>query len=224
MCGRFALKSPKAELIGLFDLAECDDYPVRYNIAPGTDIPVIRRSPEGQRVLHLLRWGLIPHWAKDPAIGARLVNARSESVTEKPAFRDALRRRRCLVPADGFYEWKADGKVKQPYYFSAASGAPLALAGIWESWKASDGAIVRTVCLLTTQANELMAPVHDRMPVVVGKEHWTGWLGDPIENVMMLLKPCASTDLQAWAVDRRVSRAAEDDAGLIAPIERGDGL
>lgn len=219
MCGRFALKAPKAELIDLFDLAACDDFPVRYNIAPGTDIPVIRRSPEGLRVLHLLRWGLIPHWAKDPTIGARLVNARSESVTEKPAFRDAFRRRRCLVPADGFYEWKAEGKLKQPYYFSAASGTPLALAGLWESWKAPDGMIVRTVCLLTTEANELMAPVHERMPVIVGKEHWSAWLGDPVENVMVLLQPCASADLQAWAVDRRVSRSTEDDAVLIAPTE-----
>ena len=219
MCGRFALKAPKAELVDLFGLSACDDYPVRYNIAPGTDIAVIRRSPEGLRVLHRLRWGLVPHWAKDPTIGARLVNARSESVAEKPAFRDAFRRRRCLVPADGFYEWKADGKTKQPYYFSAVSGAPLALAGLWESWKAPDGAIVRTVCLLTTEANELMVPVHDRMPVIVGREHWAAWLGDPAENVMALMKPCAGSDLQAWAVDRRVSRAAEDDATLIAPIE-----
>ena len=221
MCGRFALKAPKAELIDHFDLAACDDYSIRYNIAPGTNIPVIRRSPEGQRVLHLLRWGLIPHWAKDPTIGARLNNARSESVTEKPAFRDAFRRRRCLVPADGFYEWKAEGKIKQPFYFSAVSGTPLALAGVWESWTAPDGTIVRTVCLLTTQANALMAPVHDRMPVIVGKEHWGAWLGDPVENVVALMKPCASENLQAWAVDRRVGRSGEDDAALVVSIERG---
>jgi putative SOS response-associated peptidase YedK len=220
MCGRFALKVLKAELIDRFDLASCDDYPVRYNIAPGTDIPVIRRSPEGQRVLHLLRWGLIPHWAKDPSIGARPVNARSESVADKPAFRDAFRRRRCLVPADGFYEWKAEGKIKQPYYFSAASGIPLALAGLWESWKAPDGTIVRTVCLLTTQANALMAPVHQRMPVIVGKDDWAAWLADPAEQVVALLRPCAGEDLQAWPVDRRVSRGDEEGAGLSAPTTR----
>ena len=220
MCGRFALKAPKSELIDLFELASCDDYPVRYNIAPGTDIPVIRRSPEGQRVLHLLRWGLIPHWAKDPAIGARLVNARSESVADKPAFRDAFRRRRCLVPADGFYEWKAEGKIKQPYYFSAASDTPLALAGLWESWKAPDGAIVRTVCLLTTQANALMAPVHERMPVIVGQNDRAAWLADPAETVTALLRPYAGEDLQSWPVDRRVSRSDEDDAALIAPPAR----
>ena len=220
MCGRFALKAPKSELIDLFDLASCDDYPVRYNIAPGTDIPVIRRSPEGQRVLHLLRWGLIPHWAKDPTIGARLVNARSESVADKPAFRDAFRRRRCLVPADGFYEWKTDGKVRQPYYFSATAGTPLALAGLWESWKAPDGTIVRTVCLLTTEANELMAPVHERMPVIVGRDDWTAWLGESAEDITALLRPCAREELQAWPVDRRVSRSDEEGAALIAPPTR----
>lgn len=219
MCGRFALKAPKTELIDLFDLAACDDFPVRYNIAPGTDIPVIRRSPEGLRVLHLLRWGLIPHWAKDPAIGARLVNARSESVADKPAFRDAFRRRRCLVPADGFYEWKTEGKVKQPYYFNAASGTPFALAGLWESWKAPDGTIVRTVCLLTTEANELMAPVHNRMPVIVGQDDWAAWLADPAEKVAALLRPCSSGVLQARPVDRRVSRSGEEGAGLIAPVD-----
>lgn len=220
MCGRFALKAPKAALIDYFDLAACDDYPVRYNIAPGTNIPVIRLSPEGLRVLHLLRWGLIPHWAKDPAIGARLVNARSESVAEKSAFRDAFRRRRCLVPADGFYEWKSDGKVKQPYFFSAVSGMPLALAGIWESWTAPGGDILQTVCLLTTEADELMAPVHDRMPVIIAKEHWAAWLSDPVEQVSVLLKPYPSAELQTWSVDRRVSRPVEDNAMLIVPLER----
>ena len=220
MCGRFALKALKGELIDRFDLASCDDYPVRFNTAPGTDIPVIRRSPDGLRVLHLLRWGLIPHWAKDPAIGARLVNARSESVADKPAFRDAFRRRRCLVPADGFYEWKAEGKTRQPYYFSAASGIPLALAGLWESWTAPDGAIVRTVCLLTTQANALMAPVHERMPVIVGQDDWAAWLADPAGTVTALLRPYAGEDLQSWPVDRRVSRRDEEGAALIASVAR----
>ena len=133
MCGRFALKLPPAELITRFGLTECADFEPRFNIPPGTDIPVIRRSPEGVRVLHLLRWGLVPHWAKDPTIGNRLANARGESVADKPAFREAFRKRRCLVPADGFYEWKTEGRTKQPYYFSHLSGAPLVLAGLWES-------------------------------------------------------------------------------------------
>jgi putative SOS response-associated peptidase YedK len=119
MCGRYTLSTPPADLIAHFGLDACADFPPRYNIPPGTDIPVIRLSPEGKRVLHLLHWGLIPHWAKDPAIGARLNNARAESIADKPAFRDAFRRRRCLIPADGFYEWKAEGKVKQPYFISS---------------------------------------------------------------------------------------------------------
>ena len=125
MCGRFALKAPPAELITRFGLDECADFSPRYNIPPGTDIPVIRQSPEGKRVLHLLRWGLIPHWAKDPSIGAKLNNARGESVAEKPSFREAFKRRRCLIPADGFYEWKSEGKIKQPYYFSLKSSEPM---------------------------------------------------------------------------------------------------
>lgn len=133
MCGRFALKAPPAELVTRFDLAACADFGPRYNIPPGTDIPVIRQSPEGERVLHLLRWGLIPHWSKDTSIGAKLNNARGETVAQKPSFRDAFKRRRCLIPADGFYEWKPDGTYKQPYYISLKSGEPMAMAGLWES-------------------------------------------------------------------------------------------
>ena len=167
MCGRFALKSPPAELVTRFGLDECADYSPRYNIPPGTDIPVIRQSPEGRRVLYLLRWGLVPHWAKDPSIGVKLNNARGESVAEKPSFKQAFMRRRCLIPADGFYEWKTEGKTKQPYYFSLKSGEPMAMAGLWESWKAPDGSVLRTTCVITTRANALMEPIHERMPVIV---------------------------------------------------------
>lgn len=143
MCGRFVLKAPPAELLTRFGLDECVDFGPRYNIPPGTDIPVIRQSPEGKRVLHLLHWGLVPHWAKDPSIGAKLNNARGESVAEKPSFRDAFKRRRCLIPASGFYEWKQEGKIKQPYYISLKSGELLAMGGLWESWKAPDGNRIR---------------------------------------------------------------------------------
>ena len=121
MCGRFALKAPSSKLIERFDLDECVDFQPNANIPPGTDIPVIRQSPEGKRVLHLLRWGLVPHWSKDPSIGAKLHNARGESLSEKPSFREAFKKRRCLIPADGFYEWKTEGQKKQPYYFSLKS-------------------------------------------------------------------------------------------------------
>ena len=218
MCGRFALKAPPAELVTFFGLDVCADFHPRYNIPPGTDIAAIRLSPEGHRVLHLLRWGLIPHWAKDPSIGAKLNNARGESVREKPSFREAFKKRRCLIPADGFYEWQANGKIKQPYYFSLTEGRSLAMAGLWEAWKAPDGSIVRSVCIITTQANTLMAPIHDRMPVILGPEDWSTWLGAPVEAVEPLVKPYAGRDLQAWLVDRRVSRTAEDGEALTEPI------
>ena len=221
MCGRFALKLPPAELVTRFGLSECADFEPRFNIPPGTDIPVIRRSPEGVRVLHLLRWGLVPHWAKDPTIGNRLANARGESVADKPAFREAFRKRRCLVPADGFYEWKTEGRTKQPYYFSHLSGAPLVLAGLWESWRAPDGTILRTVCLITTSANALMTPIHDRMPVLLNPTDWATWLEGSMEQAAQLIAPYADGALQCWPVDRRLNRPTEEGAGL---IERVGGL
>lgn len=223
MCGRFALAAPKAELITHFrlDAFEGDEFLARYNIPPGTDIAVIRQSPEGQRVLHSLRWGLIPHWSKDPGIGARLNNARGESVGEKPAFRSAFRQRRCLIPASGFYEWKTEGKAKQPYYFSSTRGELLAMGGLWESWRASDGSLVRSTCIITTAANELMAPIHDRMPVLIAAEDWSRWLSAPADEVAELLRPDKGKALQTWPVERRVSRASEDDAGLITPLTGG---
>ena len=218
MCGRFALKAPPAELVTHFGLDEGADFGPRYNIPPGTDIPVIRQSPEGKRVVHLLRWGLVPHWAKDRSIGAKLNNARGETVAEKPSFREAFKRRRCLVPADGYFEWKAEGKIKQPYYISLESGAPMALGGLWESWQSPDGEIVRTVCIVTTDANELMAPIHDRMPVLIAPEHWRTWLAAPANEVRQLLAPSSSTGMRAWPVSRRVSQTADDDPELIDPL------
>lgn len=218
MCGRFALKSPPAKLVEHFGLDECADFAPRYNIPPGTDIPVIRQSPEGKRVLHLLRWGLVPHWAKDPSIGNKLSNARGESVAEKPSFRDAFRRRRCLIPADGFYEWKTEDKVKQPYFISLKSGEPLAMGGLWESWRRPDGEILRTACIITTGPNDVMEPIHDRMPVILRAEVWQAWLEAPVENIQPLVSPYEPDTMQAWPVDRRVSRTVDDDAGLIEPI------
>ena len=218
MCGRFALKAPPAELVTRFDLAACADFGPRFNIPPGTDIPVIRQSPEGERVLHLLRWGLIPHWSKDTSIGAKLNNARGETVAQKPSFRDAFKRRRCLIPADGFYEWKPDGTYKQPYYISLKSGEPMAMAGLWESWTAPDGSILRTACVITTSANKLMVPIHDRMPVIIRSGHWQDWLAEPLDRVEALITAYPDSEMQAWPVDRRVSRTREDDAELMVPV------
>jgi putative SOS response-associated peptidase YedK len=218
MCGRFALNAPPAKLIQQFDLDECAEFSPRYNIAPGTDIPVIRQSPEGKRVLHLLRWGLIPHWTKDPTRTAMLNNARGESLTEKPSFKEAFKKRRCLIPADGFYEWKTEGKTKQPYYFSLKSEETMALAGLWESWTAPDGNILRTVCIITTEANEVMAPIHHRMPVIITPENWQVWLNEPADVVGKLVTPPPGKSIRTWAVDRRVSRAVEEGAILIDAV------
>ncbi len=222
MCGRFALKAPVAELVSRFGLDEAVGVAPRYNIAPGTDIPVIRTSPEGKRVMHLLRWGLVPHWAKAPTIGAKLTNARSETVAEKPSFRDAFKRRRCLVPADGFYEWKIERRLKQPYYFSMKSGEPFGLGGVWESWRAPDGNILRTCCLITTGPNDIMTAVHDRMPVIVAPQDYEDWLTGEVEVAQDLIRPYPTKEMQAWMVSRRVSRSVEDGLDLINPVAGED--
>jgi len=156
-----------------------------------------------------------------PSIGARLNNARGESVAEKPSFRSAFKQRRCLVPASGFFEWKTEGKIKQPLYFSLKLGEPMAMAGLWESWTAPDGNILRTVCIITTAANAIMAPVHDRMPAIISPENWQAWLAEPMEKIDGLVTACPDEVLQVWAVSKRVSRAVKDDAELIEPVALG---
>jgi len=218
MCGRYAFNATPAQVAEHFGLAACADFVPRYNIPPGTDIPVIRQSPEGQRVLHLLRWGLVPHWAKDPSIGNKLNNARGESVAEKPSFREAFKRRRCLIPATGFYEWKAEGKLKQPYFISLKSGELLAMGGLWETWQSPEGDLLRTCAIITTSPNALMESIHDRMPVILAPEHWQAWLTAPPGEAAGLLAPFPAKSMQAWPVDRRVSRAGQEDAGMIEPL------
>ena len=217
MCGRFAQARTPEELTHVFDLASCVDLAPRYNLAPGTDIPVVRRSPDGPRVLHQLRWGLVPHWSQDPAIGARLINARAESVQDKPAFRGAFRRRRCLIPADGFFEWQRHGPRKQPYFFSSPTGQVLAFGGLWESWRPPAGDLRRSVCILTTAANPGVAPIHDRMPLVLAPEDWTTWLAGTPAEAQALLRPAPEAALQSWPVSPRVNRVQEEGPDLVAP-------
>lgn len=218
------MKAPVAEIAARFGLDEAVKLSPRYNIAPGTDISAVRVSPEGKRVMHLLRWGLVPHWAKDTTIGAKLSNARGETVAVKPSFRDAFQRRRCLVPADGFYEWKTVAGKKQPYYFSMKDGAPFALGGLWKSWKGPYDEIIRTCCLITTGPNEVMEPVHDRMPVIVSPVDYSTWLSSDADTALDLVKPYPADAMQIWAVDRRVSRSVEEGAGLIEPLANGPPL
>lgn len=221
MCGRYALNASAQELMGHFHLVRCADFPVRFNVAPSASMPVIRQSPDGERVADLLRWGLVPHWAKDPAIGAKLNNTRAESVADKPSFRAAYQRRRCLIPINGFYEWQEvpGEKRKQPWYIHFKSYEPMAMGGLWESWRNPAGELVRTYCVITTSPNAVMVPIHDRMPVFVGPDQWQAWLDPavPGDQVAELLAPYPAEAMEAWPVSKRVSNARDEGEGLIVP-------
>ena len=221
MCGRFALARSPEELTRVFDLVEAADCAPRFNIAPTSDIAVVRRSPTGARVLHRLRWGLIPPWSQDPTRGAPLINARAETVTAKPAYRAAFQQRRCLIPADGFYEWQAQGRTKQPFYFSDPQGQVLALAGLWAAWPIPAGGWLRTTCILTTAAQGQVAPVHDRMPLILPPWSWGTWLGGTAAAAQALLAPASEAALQSWPVSQRVNAVREDGAALIEPVAAG---
>ncbi len=217
MCGRYALYGPSSRLKAHFGTDDWPDWTDRYNVAPSLDVPVVRRAPDGHRVAHLLRWGLVPHWAKDAAIGAKLNNARAETVAAKPSFRSAFARRRCLIPACGYYEWQAaPGERKQPWYIALQGDAPMAMGGLWESWTAPDGSVLRTCCVITTGPNALMAPIHDRMPVIVEPAEWARWLAPDSGDVRDLLAPLDAGRMQARRVSRAVGNARNEGPELIA--------
>ena len=221
MCGRYFQQRGPASVARYFETVNpLPNFAASWNRAPTQDAMVVRRHPEtGLRHLDPLRWGLVPRWAKDASGAAKMINARSESVAEKPAFREAFRKRRCLVTADGFYEWRTDGKSKQPYAVALADGAPMALAGLWEGWRAPDGSILRTCTIVTTEANPKLAAMHHRMPVILPREDWPAWLGEaPAEEaaLLALLRPCPPELVRAWPVSPRVNKVAENDAALLA--------
>ncbi len=221
MCGRFALFSPQEILAAMFGV-EGDRFPAAsYNIAPSRDVAAVRMAPEGRarRELALLRWGLVPSWAKDPAMGNRMINARVETAPGKPAFRSAFRRRRCLVPADGFYEWRKAGGRKQPYYVRMADGRPFAFAGLWEHWE-GPGGDVSSCTLLTTDANDLLAPIHDRMPVIVAPGDYGRWLDPEAHDaaaLLPLLRPYPPAGMVVFPVRTLVNSPATDDPRCIEP-------
>jgi putative SOS response-associated peptidase YedK len=224
MCGRYLLTAPVAALTDQFGLAASARLIPRYNIAPGTPVALIKATPEG-RILTLAQWGLVPSWAKDPAMGGKLANARSETVAEKPSFRAPFRRHRCLIPADGFYEWQArSGAPKQPFLFRAAAGGTLAFAGLYEQWESPDGCL-DSCTILTTAANAFMAPVHDRMPVILAAADFDLWL-DPEPQVaarlQALLRPAPEDLLLRIPVGPRVGNVRNDDPGLIEALDLGD--
>lgn len=220
MCGRYALNTTAQELLDHFQLVQSIDFPARFNIAPTLEVPVIRQSPQGDRVAGLLKWGLVPNWSKDPAIGAKLNNARGESIAQKPSFKDAFQHRRCLVPASGFYEWKAVGKDKQPHFIHYRTAELLAMAGLWESWRAPSGQIVRTFCVITTGPNVVMSPIHDRMPVLIQPQDWEAWLDPKVAggDVAGLVVPAPDDLLVAWPVSKAVSWAANEGPELLEPM------
>ena len=228
MCGRYVVAYDPETLVSGFSVTRVVPFPKRWNVAPQSPVPVVRETKDGERVVELLRWGLIPHWAKDAAIGHKLNNARAEGLFDKPSFRQAARRRRCLLPASGFYEWQATPSGKQPWYVSpvgpmSPTDAPfIAMAGLFEAWRPSEDAEwVLTCCVITTAANSLMAPIHDRMPVIVPPAHWATWLSreaqDP-QALAPLLVPPPAGGLQAWPVSRAVNRGSAEGEALVAPL------
>lgn len=221
MCGRFSLRTSGAVLAEQFQLAEVPAVEPHYNIAPTQPVAVVRAAPTGERELQVLRWGLIPSWAKDPSMGARLINARAETVAEKPAFRAAFKQRRCLVLADGFYEWQPTGagRQKQPFYFHMEDGKPFAFAGLWESWPGPDGP-VETCTILTTDANSVVAPVHARMPLILPPDAYTLWLDPTVqaaEPLQALFQPYPAPAMTGYPVSRHVNSVDNDDPQCVAP-------
>ncbi len=217
MCGRFAFYSPTEAAAALFGVSTSLQIKPRYNIAPTQDIAAIRNRSEGQgdeRELVMLRWGLVPFWAKDPSIGNRMINARAETVAEKPSYRAAFRHRRCVVLADGFYEWRRENDSKTPYFISLSSDEPFALAGLWENWTdKTTGESLQTTTLITTEANEFMQPLHHRMPVILQSDTANEWLAgsaEPLEHAAV-----RTPKLKAWPVDRRVNNARNESEELI---------
>ena len=225
MCGRFARKSTQQVLADWFGV-ELEDMPwfaPTYNAAPQSAQPVVRLNRDsGGREVAVLRWGLVPFWAKDAKLGYSTFNARAEEVAAKPVFREALKRRRCLVPADAFYEWqRIDPKTKRPYAIGLRSGEPYAFAGLWERWQPKDGAPLETFTVLTTDPNELMETIHNRMPVILEPRDYSRWLdsSDPARPPIDLLRPYPAEKMRSWPVSERVGTVRNNDAELLEPAE-----
>jgi putative SOS response-associated peptidase YedK len=226
MCGRYQLKVKWPEVARLYNLTLRNnvDLPPRYNIAPTQDVPVVRLDPETkQRELAMLRWGLIPFWAKDTKMAFSTINAQAETIATKPAFREAFQRRRCILPASGFYEWqKLDAKARQPYAIVPKDGGIFSFAGLWERWKdRASGNTIQSCTIITTQPNELCAPIHNRMPAILGPGDFARWLGEeatePAE-LQALLRPYPADAMTAYKVGLRVGNVKNDDAELLEPL------
>jgi putative SOS response-associated peptidase YedK len=224
MCGRFRLSRRKQIIEEHFDTADWqDDWSPRYNIAPTQPVPVIRQHPkEPVRQISTMGWGLVPHWAQDASVAARTINARSETAAEKPAFRDPIRFRRCLIPADGFYEWKRTGTSKQPFCFEVKKGELFAFAGLWDGWKNTEGQWIKTCSILTTTPNAVTSAVHDRMPVILDPDTYDLWLDPGMQDaavVSELLKPYDARFMRSYPVSTRINHVANDDEECSRHVE-----
>ncbi|HVF64060.1 MAG TPA: SOS response-associated peptidase [Casimicrobiaceae bacterium] len=219
MCGRYELHSHPAAIALAFGLRYPPEIHARFNIAPTQSVPIIRQNTLGERELVQVKWGLVPRWAKDPSIGTKLINARSESVADKPAFRMAFARHRCLLPADGFYEWQqcADGN-KKPIRVAMADGSSFGLAGLYERWLSPEGEPLDTCTILTTEANALLRGVHSRMPLIIPPEQYATWLDPTTEDVQSIVAPFPAEAMMITPVSRRVNNVKNDDAALIEPL------
>lgn len=232
MCGRYELHSHPAAIALAFGLAHSPDVQARYNIAPMTEVPVIRIGNDARRELVRMRWGLVPRWAKDPSIGARMINARAESLPEKVSFKLAFQRHRCLLPADGFYEWRdvaAPHPHKEPLHIGMKNGALFGLAGLYERWLSEEGAVLNTCTIVTTEANSMMRKLHDRMPVIIAPGDYARWLDPAHPAGDDLLAPYPAGEMAWYPVSTRVNAVRNDDPTLINPVAAahlasGEGL
>jgi putative SOS response-associated peptidase YedK len=222
MCGRYTLTVSGRVLAELFELDEVHEIAPRYNIAPSQQVPIVRLGANGGRLLEPARWGLVPSWAKEVDAGARLINARAETLADKPSFRNALKRRRCLLPADGFYEWRATGAGKQPYLIRFGDGRPFAFAGLFEHWRSPEGDTLLSCTIVTTAPNPVVAALHDRMPVILPRQRHEQWLSAAeLDRVQLaeLLVPHPAADMEAFPVSRRVNNPNVDDPACVARVE-----
>ncbi|MDZ8078268.1 MAG: SOS response-associated peptidase [Nostoc sp. DcaGUA01] len=222
MCGRFTLNQSLEALAKTFDVQQLPDLAAEYNIAPTQTVAtVLQNSESKKREFQQLHWGLIPSWAKDPGMGAKLINARAETVAEKPAFRSAFKHRRCLVLADGFYEWQRQQGKKQPFYFRLQDGKPFAFAGLWERWHSPAKEEIISCTILTTSANELLQPIHERMPVILESQDYDLWLDSQVQTpqtLQQLLRPYPAPAMTAYPVSTIVNNSRHNSPECIAPI------
>jgi putative SOS response-associated peptidase YedK len=223
MCGRYRLTSKERYLAEHFDVSDEVEWSPRYNIAPSDSVATIRQhATEPKRMFSKMRWGLVPSWAEDPSIGYKTINARSESVTEKPSYSDSFKKRRCLIPADGFYEWKKEGKEKQPFNFGMVDDSIFAFAGIWDSWRAPEGQVIETCSILTTTPNALVQAVHDRMPVILGRDVYDDWLDPALQDttaLAYLLKPFPAKEMRSYPVSQWVNSPKNDTPDCMTELE-----